>query len=102
MGPSGGSGKKLQRVTIGTCYRHSYVDNKTFTFSATSVPNYQKLTDENFAMHVTEFYSKSDVGSQACTLTYDASTGTVTVALGTEYGYSNAGCTVIIYCYYVG
>ena len=103
MGPGGG--KKLQRVTIGTCYRHSYIDNKSFTFSATSVPNYQKLTDENFAINVTEFYASGDcngVGSHACSLTYDSSSGTITVTIGGEYGYKSAGCTVVIYCYYVG
>ena len=104
MGPGGKKGT-LQRVTIGTCYRHSYIDAKVVTFSATNVPNYQELTDINFAINVTEFYASGDcsgVGSHACSLSYEPSSGTVSVTLGGEYGYKSAGCTVIVYCYYVG
>ncbi len=101
------TGKKtptLNRVRIGSCYRHSYIDNRTFTFSAKSIPNYTKLTTTNFAMHVTDFYAREDcngVNTQTCSLSYNSSTGVVTVKLGEDYGYKYAGCSVTIYCYYV-
>lgn len=93
----------LKRVRIGGCTRHSYQDNRNFTFSARSIPNYTKLTTTNFAMHVTDFYARGDcngVDTNSCSLSYNSSSGTVTVNLGKDNGYKDAGCSVTVYCYY--
>ena len=93
----------LKRVEIGSCQRRNYADNITFTFSAKSIPHYTELTATNFAIYLNDFSASGDcdgVGTQGCSLSYNSSTGIVTVTLGWGYGYKSAGCGVTIYCYY--
>ena len=95
----------LKRVYLGSFDRTSFNGGRNYDYSAKSIPNYQSLTVNNFAAHVTSFYAKGgcdDVGRQSCTLTYNASTGNVHVMIGGDYGYNYAGCAGNVYCYYVG
>ena len=104
MGPSGGA-RKLNRVRVGAFSVYNYTNESIFPFNATSIPNYKKLTVENFAPYVTSYSAAQDcngVGERKVTISYNPETGTGKVVVDKNYGYKMAGCHGIIYCYYVG
>ena len=98
------SKSKLHRVSIGS--------GSNGTYNATSIPNYSSLTADNFAFVVTSALAQSYSHQQGQwvgitsypKLSYDSSTGTVTVAgcnvEATPSCYINSKVSGTVYCFY--
>ena len=103
---AGFSYKTLHRVSLGS--------GSNGTYSATSIPGYQSMTVDNFAFVVTSALANSYSHKQGewvgitsyPKLSYDSSTGTVTVA--GCYVEATPSCYILskvsgtVYCFYAG
>ena len=111
MGPfiEANSSLVVTRKTLGSAsakvpYTCSW-ETMTFTFSATSIPGYQNLTSSNFIANHSSGYNTSDqkrMLTSAPTISYNASSGVVTV-----YGSAATWCnestySVTCYAFYNG
>ena len=91
-------GGKIRKSSLGRnlCTRGSSDGYRaTMTFSAKSIPGYQKLTVDNFSAYVTcdvNVESSASIRAAVTNVTYDANSGTLTVQYKASafYGQGNA------------
>lgn len=97
--------QSLHRVTLGSMNTNQYQGPVVKTFSVSNLPGYQNFTADNFALSYAQVYGSGSWTRFTYSLSYDASTGIVTVnntvATDASGGYFSFTGNVTVVCYYV-
>ena len=97
--------KQLKRKVLGNLSTNQFYGPFSATFSVKDLPGYQYFTTNNFAFSYATVSGRGQDTSFTYSLSYNASTGAVTVKntwTSSESAYINYTGTVTVVCYYLG
>lgn len=96
---------QLKRKVLGSLTTNGYFGSFSATFSVSDLPGYQHFTTDNFAFSYAKVSGRGQDTSFTYSLSYNPSTGVVTVTntwTSSQSMYIEYVGTVTVVCYYLG